>query len=687
MTANYNDPIQKQQGDRQPRAARVNLRVLLVVAITGLVFLTVLTVSLLHSAQFKRHAHAEADRALTSAADTLKVKVEALLAPATVIAGHLRSLPLDEVAAWHPKERSQEFARFFDAVEIIPAFNEQIYGAYLGYPDGSFAMIVRNSPGLLDVAGLPPDISSPYLRIERDIPASVPVDRWSNRDSGTWQSVVRPTLDYDPRSRPWYRLGANSDTPVWTSLYRFFVEDGFGITLASGLRDHHGELRAILGIDLRLDDLTRFIRSLDISERGLAFIADDRGGLIAHPSMTASIVNADIDAGPPTLYQIQDSSRIDASVFDAFHATGDKAVTVQLDGETVLGRRVSLDASFGFEAALYVAAPLADFTAAADTMAQRTLMLTALLTLLVLVVGMLIARAVAKPIRQAVSDMEAIARLDDLEPSTARRSMLLEIDKLNASVDLMKSALNCFGRYVPRELVRDLVEMRQPLELGGSRREITVMFTDIEGFTSLTETEQHEQLVDGLADYFEIVCRAISDRGGVVDKFIGDAVMAIWGAPMNDPDHTSQACQAVSQIMRELESFNASREARGLPPFKTRFGLHRGYAFVGNVGARDRFSYTALGDVVNTAARLETANRDLGTQCLVSRAVVAHAGDALPFESVGEVQLIGKYASVEAFSMVQAGASERSEPAERQVDAEEMSDQPGFDYRVDACLA
>ena len=123
------------------------------------------------------------------------------------------------------------------------------------------------------------------------------------------------------------------------------------------------------------------------------------------------------------------------------------------------------------------------------------------MTLVVVVVGVLIARAVARPIQRAADTMNAISRLDLTTPLPDRPSALAEIQTLNTAVTMMHTALSGFTRYVPGDLVRNLLDLRQPLELGGMRREITVLFTDIEGFTQLTETEQHEQMVDGLADY------------------------------------------------------------------------------------------------------------------------------------------------------------------------------------------
>ena len=356
-----------------------------------------------------------------------------------------------------------------------------------------------------------------------------------------------------------------------------------------------------------------------------------------------------METAGPTLFEVKRVDRRDVRMLEAFSGTEDEAVQVTVDGEAILGRRLALADPFGLDADLFIGAPLSDFTESAEAVKRSTLWIVAAMTLVVVVVGVLIARAVARPIQRAAETMNAVSRLDLTTPLPSKPSALAEIQTLNTAVTMMQTALNSFTRYVPGDLVRNLLDLRQPLELGGMRREITVLFTDIEGFTQLTETEQHEQMIDGLADYFDIIAETIAEHGGTLDKFIGDAVMAFWGAPGDDPAHTDHACDAVRKIIHRLEAFNRQRLASGKLPLKTRFALHRGYAFVGNVGARHRFGYTALGDVVNTAARLERAAKELCVQAIVSRDVAMNTVERHQFLSLGEVQLRGKTTAVETF--------------------------------------
>src|SRR5262249_4099364 len=157
--------------------------------------------------------------------------------------------------------------------------------------------------------------------------------------------------------------------------------------------------------------------------------------------------------------------------------------------------------------------------------------------------------------------------------------------------------------------------------LGGSRREVTVLFTDVEGFTSLTENVDPERVMLNMSRYLGVLSETIMAHGGTVDKFVGDGGMAIWNAPAKDPDHVAHACAATLACREANRKLNIEFEQEGWPAYKTRFGLHTGEATVGIIGSFDRMAYTVLGATVNLAARLEPLNKRYGSEILVSEAV------------------------------------------------------------------
>jgi adenylate cyclase len=204
---------------------------------------------------------------------------------------------------------------------------------------------------------------------------------------------------------------------------------------------------------------------------------------------------------------------------------------------------------------------------------------------------------------------------------------------------------------VPKRLVQQLVESGTALRLGGARREVTVMFTDIEGFTNIAERADPEQLMLHTSHYLAALSDAVMAHGGTVDKFVGDCVMAIWNAPADDPDHVAHACAAALACRAANRVVNEAFAREGWPAYRTRFGLHSGEAVVGNIGSADRMSYTVLGAVVNLAARLESLNKDYGTEILVSEAVADRVADRFAFRYVDTVRPKGFEAPSRIFEL------------------------------------
>ena len=183
--------------------------------------------------------------------------------------------------------------------------------------------------------------------------------------------------------------------------------------------------------------------------------------------------------------------------------------------------------------------------------------------------------------------------------------MIREIDDLGRSVSTMRTVTQTFSQFVPRRLVEQLVKTGDAMKLGGARREVTVLFTDVANFTGITENRDPAQVMQYTSRYFAALSEAIMANNGTVDKFIGDAVMAIWKAPIGDENHVANACTAVLACIEANRELNAEFQREGWPVYNTRFGLHVGDAVVGNIGSRDRMNYTVLGATVNLAARLD----------------------------------------------------------------------------------
>jgi adenylate cyclase len=177
--------------------------------------------------------------------------------------------------------------------------------------------------------------------------------------------------------------------------------------------------------------------------------------------------------------------------------------------------------------------------------------------------------------------------------------------------------------------------------VGGERRELTVLFSDIEGFSRISETMEPELLTSRLSRYFEALGAPISANRGMIDKYIGDSIMAFWNAPETDPEHIANACRSALQAAAAGRALSEKWRERGRPGFRTRFGLHTGPAVVGNVGARERINYTLVGQVANQASRLEGMNKVYGTEILASGEVALPTSELFVWRHIDRVVAVG----------------------------------------------
>ncbi len=207
-----------------------------------------------------------------------------------------------------------------------------------------------------------------------------------------------------------------------------------------------------------------------------------------------------------------------------------------------------------------------------------------------------------------------------------------------------------FSRYMSDEVISHLLEHPEKVRLGGERRRLTLFFSDLAGFTGLSEFLQPEELVQLLNEYLSAMTDIILEERGTVDKYEGDAIMAFWGAPLPLQDHALRACRAALRQQAALDSLNRQFEEIGWPRLHCRIGLHTGEAVVGNLGSRKRFDYTVIGDTVNLASRLEGLNKFYGTSILASETTVGECGGAIEFQELDWVAVKGRATPVGIFT-------------------------------------
>ncbi len=260
-----------------------------------------------------------------------------------------------------------------------------------------------------------------------------------------------------------------------------------------------------------------------------------------------------------------------------------------------------------------------------------------------LAAALLLARRIARPMRAVSAAAGSIERLelDAIEP--LKGSRIREIDEQAQAFNRMIQGLRWFQAYVPHQLVRRLMSVTGGPDTDAREVELTVMFADIVGFTALSENMPPAEVAAMLNNHFGIINNCIEAENGTLDKYIGDAVMAFWGAPEAIDDHAERACRAALAMAKAIEA----RHAQGAKPaLRLKIALHTGPLIVGSIGARTRMNYTVIGDTVNVCSRLESVASDFIADApvviLVSGEVVSAAGEAFLFESLGEVAVKGR---------------------------------------------
>lgn len=225
---------------------------------------------------------------------------------------------------------------------------------------------------------------------------------------------------------------------------------------------------------------------------------------------------------------------------------------------------------------------------------------------------------------------------------------------------------NAFQFYVSKAVVGEILKDPTMLTLGGERKDISVLFSDIKGFTSLSEGLSPEDLVQILNEYLTVMTDVVFNHMGLLDKYIGDAIMAVYGAPLPQPDHPLRACLTALDMRTALLDLQKQWESSGRPKLEIRIGINSGYAVVGNMGSRERFDYTVMGDNVNLASRLENLNKVYDTKIIISENTYVNVKDDIAVRELDLVRVRGKTIPVKIYEMIgrKGSSPEREEMAE-----------------------
>jgi adenylate cyclase len=507
-------------------------------------------------------------------------------------------------------------------------------------------------------------------------------------DGGKWELRFFPAAaDYpnrpdktslfrmDPRGRPGYEVGKAADPSksVWTETYMLLTTQGQpdkpGLTCATPVHKK-GKLLGVFSVVIDLYKLCDFLEEIGVGQDGFPFIveykADRTRSVIAHPDPKRIFKKGGESSGKVYTRLVEaesvDDPRVRALLAELHRHYPNLTpsdlknkkpdpIRFRCDGVSYRATYRCLSSDLTPDWLICIIVPEESILGRAERGNRQTLILLLGIGLVAVVISMLVAFQVSRPLRRLARETEAIGQFR-LAGQPAVRSLVREVDRLGLAVEDMKTSLRSFQKYVPADVVRALLAAGKDAALGGERRTVTIYFSDVADFTAISERLTPEQLVAQLAEFFSAQSEQILTAGGTVDKYIGDAIMAFWGAPATNAGHALAACTAAVRNQQLLRAMRLEWKREGKPELAIRIGLHTGEVIVGNIGSAARLNYTVIGDAVNLASRLEGLNKYYGTEILISEATYLEAKAGVVARPIDWVSVKGKKAGVLVYELL-----------------------------------
>jgi adenylate cyclase len=546
-------------------------------------------------------------------------------------------------------ETGRAIPLFKAALQELP----QMDSIYAGFENGAWLQVRRTSDLTSDQRERLRAPSTADIAINLVRPTAggdLPMRRiFQDRQGNEVGEIDLWKYGYDARKRPWYWTTMNTDGPYVSEPYLSFSIGAPVITVGAPLR---GKVPGVLAADLKLDTFSEFVQAQRPGQHGTVMIFDQAGSLIAHPNFAELVASAMTHPSQSQLPSIDgiNSGTVASVLRRTYNLDNSDGDIRDAEGNDYLFRLTKFPLGERYNASLLLLAAQDDFVQNVRRLQLTGLILAIISGAAFIPIVWVFGSRMAHSLNAMTAQARKLQNLDepDLAPVT---SHIREIHELGRTVYLAQRTIWSFAHFVPKEIVRRVIDNSISTKLGGVKQEITLVFTDVRGFTTIAEEADPDVLLLQTSRYFAALTEAFLAQGGTVDKFIGDAVMVFWNAPNPQPDHVARACRAALAAKGASERLNAEFEAEGLQPFFTRFGVHVGEAVVGNVGSTERMNYTALGNTVNLAARLEGLNKQFETAILASEDVYLRVQDLFIFNAFDAVVAKGMTRKTRVFEL------------------------------------
>ena len=542
----------------------------------------------------------------------------------------------------------------------VALHSDKLISIYVGLSDGSFRQARQINPAVKIQGSLPPAAARYAYRWIDPPRDSTPIDHYIflDEEHNPLGTSDQPTT-YDPRPRLWYRQTAEDGKLIITDPEVFAALGLIGFTVAAPIYAG-SKVSGVAAADITLDGLSRFLSERKISPGTLSYILDTQGGVLGNSDLAKTYTN---DDGQVSLQHITSlANQLPAIGYSARPHDSEKSYSFSYGGMQYVASCSMLPVRFGKSWQLFTVTPLSDFTGAFDRNNELLLFWGLIAIGAEILIIYFLSAVVSSPLERLA---HKVARIEDLgtHELPALHSSIAEISVLSKAIDTLGATVKSFAAFVPVGLVRQLLNSDHKLVLGGHSRFLTIFFSDLEAFSTLSEAVPTQELMMRVSAYLEIVTKAVNDEAGTIDKFIGDGVMAFWGAPALLEDHAWRACVAALRIRQGMDELNERWQREELRTLNIRIGIHSDAVLVGNIGSHERMGYTVIGDGVNVAARLEGINKEYGTRICISHSVFKEAGERLCVRPIDDVVVKGRRGKIAIYELMGAyGAYPELEP-------------------------
>ncbi len=621
-----------------------SLRVSLITLFSTVIVFTAGTIIFLTEREHSRSTLEISDRLIETSVDGVVARVVGYFSPAQ------RSARLiSDYVADHPGALDADSTSLMSFMTSLLSAHEHLSSLTVAGEQGQFFQIRR------DVAD---SGTAVFIRRRIDLVDGFRVEKRTQvaLQGGAEYGERVMLTEYDPRQRPWYR----TDKAGWSDVYLFATEGVPGVTASHPIIEQAGSPLGVATADLTVGRLVHFLLGQKISANSEIFILANSGEIVAHPDPLIYGRAKELGRALPVGDDIErPASRQAVSL--RTDSDGPGRVGFELEGESFIAVFVPFPDDFGKDWTVVAVVPVDDLLGNA----KQTRLFSLVFCLFVLLIGVLsaafIAQRVSRPIRRLAEQVENVKSFQ-FDNDFTYNSNILEVSIMSSALQGMQAGLQSFSRFVPANLVHQLLAAGEVARLGGEERRVTILFSDLRGYSTIIETLPPTKVVEMLTEYFGAMQEVIEAHHGCVLEYIGDAILVVFGAPADLEDQSTWAVQCAVAMRDRLQTLNAHWDTTGLSTIwkgqgydslSARIGVHTGTVVAGNLGSDTLMKYGVVGDVVNIAARLEQYNKELGTTILFGREVRDGLPSALQeqAEDQGLVSLKGRAQPQQVFSV------------------------------------